>query len=162
MKVTSVFKEKITLPVINLLKQGLSPSKLAMVIALGMTLSVFPVLGTTTLLCTLAALLLHLNLPAIQVANYMAFPLQIILFFPFLEIGETISGRNLKDISESTLISAFNAGFFQAISELSQYLILACFGWILASIPLFFVLFFFLKIIFNKYEKKFSPNKGLS
>lgn len=162
MKITPVFKEKIILPLINLLKQGLSPSKLALVIALGMTLSIFPVLGTTTLLCTLAALLLHLNLPAIQVANYMAFPFQIILFFPFLEIGKTISGRNLKEISESTLISAFNADFFQAISELSQYLIQACFGWILASIPLFFVLFFFLKIIFNKYGEKFSPNKGLS
>ena len=83
MKVTSVFKEKITLPLINLLKQGLSPSKLALVIALGMTLSVFPLLGTTTLLCTLVALFLHLNLPAIQVANYMAFPLQIIFFFLF-------------------------------------------------------------------------------
>ncbi len=162
MKVTSVFKEKISLPLINLLKQGLSPSKLALVIALGMTLSVFPVLGTTTLLCTLAALLLHLNLPAIQVANYMAFPMQIILFFPFLEIGETISGGNLKEISKSTLISAFNVDFFQAISELSQYLILACFGWVLTSIPLFFVLFFFLKIVFNKYGKKFSPNKVLS
>ncbi len=156
MKITSVFKEKISLPLINILKQGLSPVKLVLVIALGMTLSVFPVLGTTTLLCTLAALLLHLNLPAIQVANYMAFPLQISLFFPFLEIGKTISGRNLKEISESTLISAFNADFFQAISELSQYLILACFGWALACIPLFFVLLIFLKIIFNKWKKIFT------
>ncbi len=153
MKASSIFREKIYLPLINLLKQGLSPSKLALVIALGMTLSVFPVIGTTTLLCTLAAISFRLNLPAIQIANYVAFPLQIILFFPFLQIGERISGKSLEAISESTLISAFNADFFQAVQELFNYLVLACLGWVLVSIPLFSILFFVLKNIFNRYGK---------
>lgn len=144
----------------NLLKQGLSPSKLALVIALGMTLSVFPVLGITTLLCALAALFLRLNLPAIQVANFIAFPLQIILFFPFLKIGEIFSGISLQGISESTLISAFNAGFLQAINELSSYLILAIFGWALASIPLFFISFYFFRMIFIKYGSKLLSDKA--
>ena len=77
------FKNNVALSLSKLLKQGLSPFKLALVIALGITLSVFPILGTTTVICTLVALLFHLNLPAIQLANYAAFPLQVILFFPF-------------------------------------------------------------------------------
>ena len=161
MKVPFFLKDKIGLPLINLLKQGLSPSKLALVIALGMTLSVFPILGTTTLLCTLAALAFRLNLPAIQLANYMAFPFQIILFFPFLEIGERVSGKSLENISESTLISAFNADFFQAISELYQYLVLACLGWALASTPLFYILFYTFRVAFNRYGGKFSSSKIL-
>ncbi|MGP0567181.1 MULTISPECIES: DUF2062 domain-containing protein [unclassified Nitrospina] len=159
MKITSVFRKKIYFPLVHLLKQGLSPSKLALVFALGMTLSVFPVLGTTTFLCTLVALWFRLNLPAIQLANYMAFPFQIILFFPFLNIGEQISGRTLHGISESTLISAFSTDFFQAIVEFSQYLVLACLGWALASIPFFFIIFYLFRIIFTRYEKNFSSGK---
>ena len=159
MMTSSIYKEKIYLPLVNLLKQGLSPSKLALVIALGMTLSVFPIIGTTTLLCTLVALLFRLNLPAIQVANYIAFPFQIILFFPFLKLGETMSGISLETISESTLISAFNANFFQAIQELSRYLVLACFGWALASIPLFIIIFYIFRIIFSRYGHVFSSSK---
>lgn len=161
MKAPSLLKEKIISPLIDLLKQGLSPTKLALVIALGMVISVFPIVGTTTLLCTLAALLFRLNLPAIQLANYMAFPFQIILFFPFLEIGERVSGKSLENISESTLVSAFSADFFQAISELSQYLVLACFGWALASIPLFYILFYTFRVVFNRYQGKFSSSKIL-
>ncbi len=161
MKASSIFREKIYLPLANLLKQGLSPSKLALVIALGMTLSVFPIIGTTTLLCTLAAILFRLNLPAIQVANYAAFPFQIILFFPFLQIGERISGKSLATISESTLISAFNADFFQAVQELFSYLVLACFGWALASAPIFFITFSIFKVLFNRYGN-FSPSSKFS
>ncbi|MGV7224925.1 MAG: DUF2062 domain-containing protein [Nitrospinales bacterium] len=162
MKAPSLLKEKIISPLIDFLKQGLSPTKLALVIALGMVISVFPIVGTTTLLCTVVALVFRLNLPAIQVANYIAFPLQIILFFPFLRIGERISGISLSGVSESTLISAFNGGFFQAISDLSQYLVFACFGWALASIPLFFILYFIFRVIFNRLGKSFSSSKALS
>jgi uncharacterized protein (DUF2062 family) len=162
MKGSSFLKKKIFLPLADLLKQGLSPTKLAIVLALGMTLSVFPILGTTTLLCTAAALMFRLNFPAIQIANYLAFPVQIILFFPFVEIGEKITGKALEEISQATLVSAFNAGFFHAINELSNYLILACFGWALSSVPIFFMFYYIFKIILTKYEKKFFFRKPLS
>ncbi|MCZ6580295.1 MAG: DUF2062 domain-containing protein [Nitrospirae bacterium] len=148
---------KIVSPVTGLLKQGLSPPKLAMVIALGITLSVFPVIGTTTGLCAVVALLFRLNLPAIQVANYAAFPLQIMLFFPFLEIGEAVSGNSLGTISEDTLVSAFNAGFIEAIQELSGYLLLACLGWAIAAVPLFFVVYFIMKPLLQKYGAAVLP-----
>ena len=66
------------------MKEGLTPKKLSLVITIGITVSIFPVIGTTTLICTLIAFLFNLNLPAIQLANYASFPLQITLFFPFL------------------------------------------------------------------------------
>jgi uncharacterized protein (DUF2062 family) len=56
-------------PLIDLLRQGISPKKLALTIALGFWLGVTPVLGSTTILCTLAAVALRLNLPAIQLVN---------------------------------------------------------------------------------------------
>jgi uncharacterized protein (DUF2062 family) len=162
MKKPSFLKKKVIQPLVDLLKQGLSPTKLAIVLALGTTFSVFPVLGTTTILCTTAALMLRLNLPAIQVANYLAFPVQVALFFPFVEIGERITGQTLIDISRETMVSAFNAGFFHALSELSNYLILACIGWVLSSVPIFFIFYFLFKIILNKFGKKLLPADPVS
>ena len=56
---------------VQLLRQGLTPKKLAFTIALGITLGVTPVLGSTVLLCTLAAIVLQLNTPAIQIVNWL-------------------------------------------------------------------------------------------
>ena len=145
------FKNNVALSLSKLLKQGLSPFKLALVIALGITLSVFPILGTTTVICTLVALLFHLNLPAIQLANYAAFPLQVILFFPFLKLGEKLSEISLDPLSKVQLISTFEEGVFHAIQELSRYLIIAFLGWSLAFLPIFTILFFCLWIILKNY-----------
>jgi len=87
-----------------------------------------------------------------QLANYAAFPLQVILFFPFLKLGETISKVSLDSLSKVQLISNFDEGFFFAVEKLSHYLIVACLGWSLAIIPIFFILYFFLSLILKKYE----------
>ena len=145
-------KKKIIHSLSRLLRQGLSPVKLSLVIALGITLSIFPVLGTTTLICTFVSLIFNLNLPAMQLANYAAFPLQVILFFPFLKLGETVSKVSLDPLSKVQLISAFDEGFFYAIEKLSYYLMVACLGWALAIIPIFCILYFFLCTILKKYE----------
>jgi hypothetical protein len=83
---------KIVLPIIDLLRQGITPEKVALSIALGVTLGIFPVLGSTTILCAAAAVVLRLNLPAIQAVNYLIYPVQLILFLPLLQAGSRIAG----------------------------------------------------------------------
>jgi len=78
------------LPISELLSQGITPEKIALSIALGAAIGVFPVLGSTTLLCAAAAVILRLNLPSIQLVNYLMYPLQLILFLPFLDAGSRI------------------------------------------------------------------------
>ena len=82
---------KVVLPIVELLRQGITPEKIALSIALGATIGVFPVLGSTTILCAAAAVVLRLNLPAIQTVNYLMYPLQLILFLPFLEAGSRVT-----------------------------------------------------------------------
>jgi hypothetical protein len=86
-------------PFIQLLRQGVSPEKVALTIALGIILGVTPVLGSTVLLCTLAATVLRLNLPAIQLVNGVVYPLQFILLIPFYRLGvrpgDVLIGRPL-------------------------------------------------------------------
>lgn len=69
------------------LSQGISPERLALTLALGFAIGCLPMVGIPTALCLLIAFGLRLNVPAIQVANYAAMPLQIVLMFPFVRLG---------------------------------------------------------------------------
>ena len=141
----NTIQRKIILPLVSLLKQGVEPSRLSLALTSGAVIGVFPVLGIATVACTGVAALYRLNLPAIQLANYLVFPMQIILFFPFLYIGEVLTGNSLDEISKTKLLETFDLGFLPAIQELTQYFILASLGWALALVPMFAVLYFVLK-----------------
>lgn len=69
------------------LRQGISPQRLALTLALGFAIGCIPVIGIPTALCLVVALGLRLNMPAIQAANYAAMPFQIALIFPFVRLG---------------------------------------------------------------------------
>lgn len=127
------------------MKQGIEPSRLSLALTSGAVIGVFPVLGIATVTCTGIAALYRLNLPAIQLANYLVFPMQVILFFPFLYMGEVLTGNSLDDISKTKLLETFDLGFLPAVQELTQYFVLASLGWALALVPLFVILYFALK-----------------
>jgi uncharacterized protein (DUF2062 family) len=84
------FHRRVTSPFLNLLRQGVTPNKLALSLALGICISCFPVMGVTTILCTIVALSFGLNLPAIIFGNYLALPLQFVLLIPFIRLGERL------------------------------------------------------------------------
>ena len=84
------FKRRLGRPILELLRQGVTPEKIALSIALGAALGVFPALGCTTLLCAVLAIVFRLNLPAIQIVNYFLYPLQLALLVPFFRLGEKI------------------------------------------------------------------------
>ncbi|HEV2688507.1 MAG TPA: DUF2062 domain-containing protein [Bryobacteraceae bacterium] len=96
---------KIVLPLLDLLRQGVTPEKIALSIALGAVLGIFPVLGSTTLLCAGAAIVLRLNLPAIQLVNYLIYPVQLILLLPFLQAGSRIVGARPIALSLGEIFS---------------------------------------------------------
>lgn len=80
-------------PLARQLTQGVTPERLALALALGVVLGALPVLGATTALCAVAGVTLRLNQPAIQVANYVAYPLQLALYLPFFRAGAWIFGE---------------------------------------------------------------------
>ena len=103
------FRRRIARPILELLRQGVTPEKMAMCLALGMALGVFPVLGTTTALCALAALILRLNLPAIQIVNYLVYPLQIALLIPFFRMGEKLFSAPRLPLSIAQILAMAQA-----------------------------------------------------
>jgi uncharacterized protein (DUF2062 family) len=145
----SYIQKKIVLPFVNLLKQGLEPSRLSLALASGAVIGIFPVIGLATVVCGGVAAFFRLNHPAIQLANYVVFPLQLVLFFPFLTIGEAVTGNSLDTISKTKLVETMDLGFLPALQELTQYFMLASLGWTLALIPLFAILYFSLKHVIS-------------
>ena len=89
MKESFIYRRLIR-PILDLLRQGVTPEKLALSLALGLVLSVFPAVGWTTTLCALAALIFRLNIAAIQMINYFMYPAQIALLLPFFRLGEKL------------------------------------------------------------------------
>ncbi len=119
------------------LNQGVSPRRLAVTLALGFAVGCIPVVGIPTVLCAGIALALRLNLPAIQVANYAAMPLQLALIVPFVRFGRWIlsspvSARPIGFLAPPAFehLSALN--FATQVSDLAGEALLA---WLIAAIP---------------------------
>lgn len=87
MFLAAFFKRTIAQPLLNLLKEGITPEKLALSVGLGLSLGVFPVIGSTTILCVLFGLIFRVNQAAIQLVNYFTYPLQLAFFIPFFQLG---------------------------------------------------------------------------
>src|SRR5256885_328582 len=68
---------RIIAPILAQLRQGITPEKIALTLALGAALGIFPILGASTLLCAIAGIWLRLNQPVIQLTNYLVYPLQL-------------------------------------------------------------------------------------
>jgi uncharacterized protein (DUF2062 family) len=89
----SFWQRRIVAPIVAQLRQGITPEKIALTLALGAVLGIFPILGATTALCAIAGIWLKLNQPVIQIVNYFMYPLQIALLLPFYRVGETLFGQ---------------------------------------------------------------------
>ena len=72
------------------LGMGISPDRLALTLALGFAIGCLPLVGVTTGVCLVVAIVLRLNMPAIQAANYAAMPLQLALVLPFMKLGSRL------------------------------------------------------------------------
>jgi len=115
------------------LSQGISPSRLALTLALGLAIGCIPVFGISTLLCAALALALRLNLPAIQAANYAVMPIQLLLIFPFVRLGSWLfASGHVNALRASTPPHAASLAFVQQFGALAVQAMLA---WVILAIP---------------------------
>jgi uncharacterized protein (DUF2062 family) len=109
------FYRRLGIPLLDLLKQGVTPEKLALSVALGAVFGVFPALGWTTALCALITFIWSLNLPAIQIVNYFMYPLQIALLLPFFRLGEKLFRAPHLPISVAQIYAMARGNLWYAI-----------------------------------------------
>jgi uncharacterized protein (DUF2062 family) len=85
-------REKVLNPILNQLKQGATPQKLAWSVSLGAAFALFPILGSTTFLCGAVGAVLRLNHVAMQTVNYLLYAPHLVMIPVFIRIGEKITG----------------------------------------------------------------------
>ena len=122
-------------PILQLLTQGITPEKIALSLAFGIMLGVFPVLGTTTLLCLIAALAFRLNLAAVQLVNFLVYPLWFALLIPFVRVGERLFGAPPLAMTGSQMLALAHANFLHSVSVLWLTAMRAAAAWMLVGPP---------------------------
>ena len=138
----SFWKRRIVAPIVGQLRQGITPEKIALTIALGGVLSIFPILGATTILCALAAFALKLNQPVIQLINYVAYPAQLALLIPFYRAGETLFGHPHIPLSITFLLERFRAEPGQFLRDFGMIGVQGIVVWGLVAPPVAEVIYF--------------------
>lgn len=124
---------KLVQPFVELLKQGVSPEKIALTIAIGVSLGVIPIIGSTTTLCTLAALALRLNLPAILLVNGIVYPLQLALLIPFLRAGAWLFRVEGPKLTVGQIFTMIRASIPHTIATLWTATMHALVVWLIAG-----------------------------
>lgn len=154
--ISKFFDRALVTPLINILKQGLSPQKLAMSVALGLALGTFPMLGATTLLCTAAAILFRLNMPSIQLINYFTYPLQLALFIPFIRIGEFLFNQPPIPLDLIQIFALLQTDLLGAIKSLWWTNMRAIVAWLIIVPPIAAIVYTLLLPAFAR----FVPQKS--
>ena len=131
-------------PIVALLTQGITPEKVALSLAFGIVLGIFPVLGSTTILCAAAALIFRLNLPAIQLVNYLIYPLQLFFLLPFIRLGELLFRAAPLQLSLAQMLAMARADLPHAVATLWLAVVHAMSAWLLIGPPAILLLYFLL------------------
>lgn len=131
--------------ILDLLRQGVTPQKIALSLAFGLGLGIIPILGVSTILCTAAALVWRLNLPAIQLVNYLASPAQLLLIIPFVRLGEHLVGAPPQPITLEAGFALLSSGVLNAIVILWDAIVHAALAWIVVGPPLIYALYLVFK-----------------
>jgi uncharacterized protein (DUF2062 family) len=143
-------QRRLIAPLLAQLRQGVTPRELALSLALGIVIGLVPVLGVSTALCALAALVLRLNMPAIQLVNYLFTPLQLLLIIPLLRLGEWLAQAPRFPITLEAGLALLSKGVIDAVSVLSTAIAHAALGWIVLAPAAAFLLFRVLEPVFRR------------
>jgi uncharacterized protein (DUF2062 family) len=137
----SIIRRKIVDPILALLAQGIAPRELALCLALGAGVGMFPVLGVSTPALTVLALWLRLNLPAIQLVSYLMSPLQLAMIIPFVRLGEWVTGAEPQPLTIEAGLKLIADGVLEAIITLWDAIVHASIGWVLIGPLSIYVLY---------------------
>ena len=133
-------------PLLEGLRQGLSPDRVALALAAGVVIGVFPAPGLTTGICLLFGIAFGLNQAALQVANYAVYPLQLVLLIPFYRVAAAQFGYEVPFESAAQVIELVTDKPLGAVRILWGVTWRAAILWSMAAVPAAVALFVPLRI----------------
>ncbi len=143
-------------PLLGLLKQGMSPERLALCVAIGIVVGNIPILGLSTALCALIALVFRLNLPAMQIVQALMAPTQLLLIIPFVRLGEWILRAPPQPLSIQAGLALLSHGVGHAVVVLWDAILHAGFAFLLVAPIATFVLYKLLIPVFVRAARQMA------
>lgn len=132
---------------------GITPHKLALTVALGVMVGIMPFFGLATLLCTLLGWRLRLNIPAMLLICYLAAPLHLLFYLPFIKAGIYIFQAEEFRLTIDEMITLFRQDWLKALEKLWLANLLGIAAWLLLSFPITAGVYFLMRPVFRKYVR---------
>lgn len=129
------WSQRVAGPVKALLRQGLTPEGVALSLAFGVAAGLFPVIGATTLLGLAIGVALRLNQPALHLANWLAYPLQLAMIVPLVRLGEWLAGAPSMSFSVVQILSGTSSDPLGTLQRFGMTGLHGILGWI-AVVPI--------------------------
>ena len=143
-------------PLPALLLQGISPERLALCVSIGAVVGNIPILGVSTILCSLIALVFRLNLPAIQLVQAAMAPTQVLLIIPFVRLGEWVLHAPAQPVSLKAALALMSQGVWHAVDVLRYAILHAGLAWAIVAPPCIYLLHRSLTPLFERAAAQIS------
>lgn len=121
-------------PVLRQLTQGIDPRRLALTLALGSGLSLFPVFGATAPLCLAVGMVLRLNQPLIQAVNALCNAVWIPSLILFIRLGDLLARSSSGALDLPNLVALIGRDPLEFLRRWRTATLHAVLGWA-AAVP---------------------------
>ena len=148
-------------PLAAILTRGVSPRRLALCVAIGIVVGNMPILGLSTVLCTIIALRFGLNLPAIQLVQGAMAPTQVLLIIPYVRLGELLLRAPAEPLSIKAGLESLNHDAGHAVVLLWHAILHAGFAFLVVAPIAVFVLYKILVPVFDRVAVPLTPRSPL-
>ena len=151
---------KIHLVIQTQLTQGLSVDACSRAVAMGITIAIFPILGFSTLMNTVAAAWFRLNQPVVHAFSWIMGPVKIALIFPFLRLGEFLFRAEPFTLSLAEFSERFFSDWLATGREFAWTFVHATVGWLLCAPILFALLYLLARPIIQRFEHRLPGQRS--
>lgn len=145
-------------PLLALLKQGVSPQRLALSVAIAIVVGNIPILGISTVLCAAIALAFRLNLPAIQLVQAAMAPTQVLLIIPYVRLGEWLLRAPRQTLSIPAGAELLRQGVGNAVLVLWDAIVHAGFAFLCVAPVAIFALYKIFAALFKHAASTLQAN----
>lgn len=145
-------------PIKQQLTQGTTPHKIAQAIAFGLTIGIFPIIGSTTLLTLAVGIPLKLNQPVLQTFKTIAGPIQWALILGYYRVGEWLFRAEPVSLSIPKMVSEFSEAPLQFFLKYGQTALYGICVWFITAPILMLAIYWIARPMISKFSKEIAPS----
>jgi hypothetical protein len=151
----SRFRRWIVQPIVNQLKQGTSPERLSWSVSLGATLGIFPIMGSTSVVCFVIGHIFKLNQPVVHLFKTLTYPIHLPMILVFIRLGQIMNGVPPIPFSITEMLTQFKDSPAQFARDFGMAALYGIEAWAISAL----VLIPLLRIISLPILRKLIPAK---